>query len=955
MYPPSQTNAKRIFYLLLASFALTPVVASYTTIQLNLLEPRDYLQWPVGMLLAAIYFSLLAWMYLHFRHSLLVDESALASTNSGRRHNINQRLYGFADRYWSFFMIYTLIVPTIQHWFGQSITNDPTYVSLLRYILLLLVISILVGMPGYFLAISYLGLTIPKTGLNLIQVRMKSKMLLIGGYFPLLSSTLLLYFYWLNTGFISTEILLAWGIINLIAFTITVITIRGLNQSLSPVQDVISDSGASNYLELAKKLKPRSIDEIGYLIQTLGRLFKRLGEQEHHMQAIVNNAAEGIIVVNSKNNIETFNPAAEKLFGYSCHEIRGTSLDLLLPGMGKRLAESSRVTPEIEMEARHANSFEISVSIRASHMKMEGREYCTLMVADISDRKATEKMLIEAESRYRDLVETAHDLVWSMDADGHWTYLNDSVSRIYGYTSNEMLHKHFSEYQAPQSAVRDKSAHEKMLKGGELLKYETIHLDKNGAERHVSFNARPQFDSNGRVIQITGTARDITEQKAYEYELAYQAQHDSLTGLYNRNYFQQELEFITEHSKKNDISCALLYMDLDQFKYINDTLGHAAGDRLLVECADILSDNLREDDLLARFGGDEFTILLYNVNKETTDKIANNLIELFEQYRFFEDNKSINITCTIGITTIDADSLDAETVLSHSDLACNIAKSKGRNCLHYYDHEDRRKDGMAEDMGWASRVRDAFENDKFDLVYQPIIAIENGKINDYEVLLRMALDDGDIILPSGFMPAADRFGLINQVDRWVVNNAMRKLNALHQANKSIRFSINLSARAFEDQELLPMIKQIISETDLDPHSLTFEITETAAISKLTEATRFISKLKDIGCMFALDDFGTGFSSYAYLKNLPVDKLKIDGSFVKNMGYSSVDQAIVKSMNDIAHALGKKTIAEFVEDERTFELLKGYGVDYVQGYFISKPLSKIKSIKPHDGQPSATLN
>ena len=944
MHPTTLKIANRVIYLLLITFALTPIVGSITTIQLGLMSVDDYIQWPVGIVLLSIYIILLGWIYTHFRHTLLTNDTQITKSKSIQNSNICYRLYGFSDRYWSFFMIYALMFPTVQHWFGQTITDDPAYISLLHHILLLLIISILVGIPGYLLTISYLGLAVQNTGLSLIHIRMKSKMLLIGGYFPMLASTLLLYAYWLNTEFISYQIFLAWFIINLISFTITIISIRSLNQSLSPVQDVIENSNVSSYNELAAKLRPRSIDEIGYLIQTLGRLFYRLGEQEDHMQAIVNNAAEGIIVINKQNCIETFNPAAEKLFGYSSQEIHGTSLDLLLPGLRNQFNTKSSFMREIEVGARHADGFDISVSIRVSHMQMEGHEYSTLMIADISDRKATEKMLIEAEARYRDLVETAHDLVWSMDVDGNWTYLNDAVFRIYGYTSREMLHKNFTDFQSPQSITRDKLAHTSMLEGKDLIKYETIHLDKDGTERHISFNARPQFDSDGNVTQITGTARDITEQKAYERELAYQAQHDSLTGLYNRNYFQQELDFVTEHCKQNNRTCSLLYMDLDQFKYINDTLGHAAGDRLLVECAELIRGNLRDDDLLVRFGGDEFIILLYNTAEINTHKIAQNLIDLFEQYRFFENKKSIHITCTIGITIINADTPDPDTALSRADIACNIAKSKGRNCIHYYDNDDHRKDGMAKDMGWASRVRDAFENDKFNLVYQPIISVEDGKIYDYEVLLRMAMNDGNIILPGGFMPAADRFGLVNQVDRWVVNKAIRKLASLHQSNNKIRFSINLSARAFEDQELLSIIKQILSETGLDPHSLTFEITETAAISKITEATRFITNLKDMGCLFALDDFGTGFSSFSYLKNLPVDKLKIDGSFVKDMANSVVDQAVVKSMNDIAHALGKKTIAEYVEDKKTYELLQSFGVDYVQGHYISKPLTTIESIR-----------
>ena len=955
MHPAAQKITSRILYLLLITFALTPIIGSITTIHLGLLKLDDYIQWPVGAVLFSIYVILLGWMYSHFRHTLLLDNKRSKDNNQPQNNNICYRLYGFTDRYWSFFMIYALMFPTVQHWFGQSITDDPAYISLLRHILLLLVISILVGIPGYLLTISYLGLAVQKTGLSLIHVRMKSKMLLIGGYFPMLASTLLLYSYWLHTDFISYQIFLAWFIINLISFTITIISIRSLNQSLSPVQDVINSVAASNYNELATKLKPRSIDEIGYLIQTLGRLFHRLGEQEDHMQAIVNNAAEGIIVINKQNCIETFNPAAEKLFGYSSLEIQGTSLDLLLPGLRNQFNKDSTLMHEFEIEARHVEGFDISVSIRVSQMQMEGLEYSTLMVADISDRKATEKMLIEAEARYRDLVETAHDLVWSMDVDGNWTYLNDAVNRIYGYTSREMLHKNFTDFQSPQSATRDKLAHQSMLEGKDLIKYETIHLDKNGTERHISFNARPQFDNDGNVIQITGTARDITEQKAYERELSYQAQHDSLTGLYNRNYFQQELDFVTEHCKQNDLTCSLLYMDLDQFKYINDTLGHAAGDRLLIECAELISENLRDDDLLVRFGGDEFIILLYNTAEENTNQIAQNLIDLFEQYRFFENKKSIHITCTIGVTIINADTPDPDTALSRADIACNIAKSKGRNCIHFYNNDDYRKDGMAKDMGWASRVRDAFENDKFNLVYQPIISVDNGKIFDYEVLLRMSMNDGNIILPGGFMPAADRFGLLNQVDRWVVNKAIHKLASLHETNNTIRFSINLSARAFEDQDLLNIIKQILSDTGLDPHSLTFEITETAAISKITEATRFITNLKDMGCMFALDDFGTGFSSFSYLKNLPVDKLKIDGSFVKNMAYSAVDQAVVKSMNDIAHALGKKTIAEYVEDEKTYQLLQSFGVDFVQGHYISKPLTMIESIKIDEKCTAVNLN
>ena len=933
---------RQLLLIVVGSFALVPIIGYGIAIYFGMVSISQLAAWPVGPGLLFIYLALLVWMIRHFRRVLLplIKQSNNQPGTIELPQALVQNLQGHADSYWSFFLLYALIVPTVQHWFGAYPSDSSPYISLLQFILLQLVIAILFGMPGYIQSLSLLGRTTQYTGLNQIHISMKSKMLLIGGYIPLLATAILLKYYWWQTGFLSTEIILAWMLMGLIAFTVTFLSIRNLNQSLAPVEEVISSSGASNYLDMSRRMRPRSIDEIGYLIQTLGRVFHRLGEQESHMHAIVDNAAEGIIVVNSDGEIETFNPAAERLFGYSCHDIRGRALSWLLPSLALDKLTLPSYAEEMELHGLHSSSALIPLSLRASKMQMEGETYFTLMVADISERKATEKMLLEAEARYRDLVETAHDLVWSMDAEGRWTYLNDAVTRIYGYTVQEMLHHHFSEFQAPESAERDDTVHHALLRGEEILHYETIHLDKNGYRRYLSFNARPQINSTGNVVYITGTARDITEQKAYEEELAYQAQHDGLTGLSNRNFFQQELERQISRVSRSGADCALLYLDLDQFKYINDTLGHAAGDRLLIECAQMLRDHLREGDLLARFGGDEFTVLLYNVDINATRHVAEHIRKLFENYRFYESGNTFNITVSIGISAITSENSNADEILSHADLACNIAKSQGRNCLHLFNPADRQKDGMAEDMGWASRVRDSFENDKFNLAYQPIVSITDGHIHAYEVLLRMKLDDGDAILPGGFMPAAERFGLINHVDRWTVKTAMHKLADLHSTDTSIRFAINLSGRAFEDKELLPLINGILKQTGLEPSALTFEITESAAISNLAAATKFIYQLKDMGCEFALDDFGTGFSSFAYLKNLPVDKLKIDGSFVKGLAETRMDQAMVQSMNQIAHALGKKTIAEFVENESTLDILREYGVDYAQGYYLSKPRSSI---------------
>jgi len=250
-------------------------------------------------------------------------------------------------------------------------------------------------------------------------------------------------------------------------------------------------------------------------------------------------------------------------------------------------------------------------------------------------------------------------------------------------------------------------------------------------------------------------------------------------------------------------------------------------------------------------------------------------------------------------------------------------------------------------MNWASQVREMLEHDKFQLVYQPIVSTASGTVNDYEVLVRMVCDDGQIILPGGFMPAAERFGLIHSVDRWIVSRAILQLGSLHDSGQRTSFSINLSGKAFEDATLLPLIRELLDSTALDPTWVTFEITETAAIANLAAAEEFITALKDIGCQFALDDFGSGFSSFAYLKHLPVDKLKIDGAFVKGMAHSSVDQAMVESMNQVAHALGKRTVAECVENEETLLLLKEMGVDLAQGNYLGRPADVLVSFNHHD--------
>jgi len=921
-----------------SSFILMPLLGHMAAVAFQLVTWHDLAMaleqpfLPIYITFMFIWSTVYAWRLLTpvLEWKITNPQSHYASPD------IHRRLKRFSSDYWGFYLIYVLIVPQIYFWTTSSVANlDLNLFS--KIILLQLVVAILVGLPLFMLCMATLGRLVKYIGISTPLFSIKTNLMLVGGFMPLLTNSILMLYFWNEQGFQAISSLPVFGALAAISIAITIISISTTSRALLPVQSVLYGSGASSHDELAK-LRPQSIDEIGYLTQTLSNLFQHLGDQRSHMRAIFDTTSEGIIVTNQQTLIISFNPAAERLFELRAAEIIGQPISRLCPDVNiTKLAESTY--PELEIDIIRPDGTSLAVELRVSEMQQSNLQMYACIVIDISKRKDAEKKLREAESRYRDLVETAHDLVWSIDSKGHWIYLNQACKKIYGYEPEEMLHRHISEFTSPEYKVRDQEAFENLFINNEMLQYETVHLDRNGTPRQLSFNATALI-KDGKLSSIRGTAHDITEQKVYENQLSYLAEHDSLTGLYNRHYFQQELERLIARTARSGANSALFYIDLDQFKYVNDTLGHALGDELLMETTEMLQTNSRDGDLLARFGGDEFTLLLYNIDIKDAQPIAEKLRLLFENYRYNRASNSFNITCSIGITVIDNLSSSADELLAQADLACNLAKSHGRNRIYVYDPEDRDKLGMAEDMGWATRVREVLDNDRFQIVYQPIVGINDGVIHSYEVLIRMPYDDGQTILPGGFMPAAERFGLIHSIDRWMVAKTIRTLAGLRDEGHTLHFGINLSGRAFEDATLLPLIKAVLQETGLDPSWLTFEITETAAIANLNAAVRFIEALRNLGCRFALDDFGSGFCSFTYLKHLPVDTLKIDGSFIQGLPNAPVDQAMVRSMNQVAHALGKKTIAESVENAETLTLLKELGVDYAQGHYLGKPSSKI---------------
>ena len=427
------------------------------------------------------------------------------------------------------------------------------------------------------------------------------------------------------------------------------------------------------------------------------------------------------------------------------------------------------------------------------------------------------------------------------------------------------------------------------------------------------------------------------ERKILETRIEYMMGHDSLTGLCNRKKLEQALDIAILQSDLNGKSSALIYIDLDQFKIINDLEGHNHGDALLVDIANILRRQSAPNTTISRISADEFCILIEGTTDADAVEIAEQVKTDLEEYHSDIDGRVYQCRASIGVALLNPhDNVTSSELLARSDQACYEAKNKGRNIIHLFDLQDTKFNVLRDDAYWAPIIRQALKNSDFCLYYQPVLDIRNGDISGFEVLIRMLGQNNEVITPNSFIPVAERMGLIHEIDLWVISTAFKQLEAISAAGRQISFNINLSSHAFEIRTFLPFIREILENTVIDPARITFEITETTAIANYEKTREMAIKLKEMGFSLALDDFGSGFNSFNHLKQLPVDYIKIDGGFISNMINDSVDQTLVRSITEVAKTLGKKTVAEFVLNQATLDLLKQYEIDYAQGYYIGEP-------------------
>jgi len=464
----------------------------------------------------------------------------------------------------------------------------------------------------------------------------------------------------------------------------------------------------------------------------------------------------------------------------------------------------------------------------------------------------------------------------------------------------------------------------------------TAILGNDNRSYDVEYSLSPIFDSNNNIMGSILIFRDVSEIHALAEKLRVQAQHDSLTGLLNRSEFEKQVTLMLEEVRRYPAqSYWLSYLDIDQFKVINDTCGHLAGDELLKQLANILNNQLRSTDFLARLGGDEFAIILKHSDEEQALLTMERVRKAIQANGFCWEDKCFTVTASIGVVQIKENSGNIYDIMSVVDAACYVSKDEGRNRVHFVKSQDDESLQRKGEMDWVHRIKLALEQDRFTLYYQPIKPLkESAEEFHAEILVRLFDDEGNLVPPNSFIPAAERYNIMTQIDEWIVNKAFDFISKNFYKTQVV--SINLSAQSLCGEDFMQYVVDMILEKKVNPVQVCFEITETAAIANLSHATRFITTLRELGCKFSLDDFGSGLSSFGYLKTLKVDYLKIDGAFVKNLENDQIDLAMVTSINQVGKVMGLETIAEFVENKEIETILKRIGVDFAQGFGIAKP-------------------
>ena len=614
-----------------------------------------------------------------------------------------------------------------------------------------------------------------------------------------------------------------------------------------------------------------------------------------------------------------------------------------LPLLAKEEYTKFRSTLAQTKKSRFAND-EIDFLNATSVQLVNQLENLHNQIQENSDKLSKNMLQLKREMDFAHrILDTAQVIILTLNNQGKILLINYHGSHLTGFDPTELINKNFVDVLAHPDYTRHFTKTLRVIAQGKERHYkdETQIKCKNGQLRHVTW-LHSHLDSDtqeGPVMLSVGL--DITETKLAEQRITWLADHDTLTGLYNRRRFHEIFEATLKMSSRYNHKGALLFLDIDNFKNINDTQGHHAGDIVIKRVANTLKKVLRNTDIVARFGGDEFAIALPEIDKPGAETVAIGINKKLNDLVFPGLNTMNKLSASIGISLYPYHGNTVNELLSNADLAMYRAKQRGRGCWHLFSLAEQAREQIESQILWQQKIEYAIDNNRFILHFQPILNLQDNTIAHYEVLIRMLSYDGKIIYPTPFIEVAEKTGLINDIDHWVLKQTIKELNAISVDQDKVCLALNLSAHAFSDQALLPLLTDLFRYTNIRKENLILEITETAALADFSAACDLIESIKKLGCRFALDDFGVGFSSFYYLQQLPVDYIKIDGAFVKHLSQNKNNQILVKAITDVARGFGKKTIAEYVEDEETLSILKQYHVDYAQGYYIGRPENTIR--------------
>jgi diguanylate cyclase (GGDEF)-like protein/PAS domain S-box-containing protein len=683
------------------------------------------------------------------------------------------------------------------------------------------------------------------------------------------------------------------------------------------------------------------------------QILNRLHHSEQMHRFFVENSPDIIFLMNETGSFTYLNKAVETILGRPLAEITGKHYSKVVYKEDWRKAEAifnsaaldrNPVTVQLRLLCQNECEYRF-VEITAMVIDPCSIDWFNLphrhskelprifgVIRNIHERKLVENDLCKLYHA----MDNSPNFIFITDRNGIIEYTNRKITETTGYSSEEVVGKTPRIFSSGLSIDSHKILWD-TISAGQVWRGVLRNQKKSGELYWARESIAPVINSEDEITHFVAIQEDVTEALQLTEKLAHQASHDALTQLINRQEFDRRLERVVALTGNSSAKYALCYIDLDQFKIVNDTCSHAAGDELLRQISKLFSAVIRRNDTLARLGGDEFAILMENCPLESAVAVTDKIHQAVEQFQFFWQDKSFRIGVSIGLVMVDLCNGGSDIHMKQADMACFTAKEAGRNRTHIYRSDDKALVQHHGEMNWVVRINNALEQDLFCLYAQDIVPLGVGEGEHCEILLRMKDRNGNIVSANAFLPAAERYQLATKIDRWVIRNVFDYFTEHGKRLERLSLcSINLSGSSLSDPHLLGYIESEFVRTAMPPAKVCFEITETAAIANLTLATDFMRSLKGYGCKFSLDDFGSGLSSFAYLKHLPVDFLKIDGFFVKDIEHDSVDLAMVKSINDIGHVLGKKTIAEFVENQVILQTLNGLQVDYAQGYFTGKP-------------------